>query len=176
MMNTADLQATHKASVGQWFELADTALDETAKWMDMNLQVCRDSIEDMARCCEGACEVRDLGSALQWQASAFKPMAERSAEYGARLASLASGTGLDAGRLFEAQWERLGRQMNNWVGSPSAAMGTGSGDAMAYLRQAMQAFDSVWGGMRQSMAQAQQMALSPAAGHKTAARAKPRKP
>ncbi len=73
MMNTADLQATQKASVGQWFELADTALDETAKWMDMNLQVCRESIEDMARSCAGACEVRDLGSALQWQASALNP-------------------------------------------------------------------------------------------------------
>ncbi len=172
MMNTADLQATQKASVGQWFEMADTALDETAKWMDMNLQVCRESIEDMARCCEGACEVRDLGSALEWQTRALKPFAERSAEYGARLAGLASGTGLDTGRLFEAQWERLSRQMNAWMGAPSAASGAGSADAMAYLRNAMQAFDSVWGGMRQNMAQAQQHALSPAGPPKASSRAR----
>ncbi|MFM8866450.1 MAG: phasin family protein [Limnohabitans sp.] len=163
MMNTADLQATQKASVGQWFELADTALDETAKWMDMNLQVCRESIEDMARSCAGACEVRDLGSALQWQASALKPLAERSAEYGARLAGLASGSGLDAGRLVEAQWERLGPQLQAWMGGTTPALNGGSGDAMAYLRHAMQAFDSVWGGLRQNLLQAQQMGRAPAA-------------
>lgn len=170
MMNTADLQATHKASVGQWFEMADTTLDEVAKWMDMNLRVCRESLEDMAHCCREACEVRDLASAMQWQATAFKPFAERSVEYGARLAGLASGTGLDAGRLFEAQWESLGRQMNAWMSSPPQSIVKGSGDSMAYLRNAMQAFDSVWGGVRQNMARAQQVAPIPARRNKSAAR------
>ncbi len=171
MMSTPDLQAMQKASVGQWFEMADTTLDELAKWMDTNLQVGRESIEDMAHCCQAACEVRDLASAMQWQTTAFKPFAERSAEYGARLAGLASGTGLDAGRLFEAQWESLGRQMNAWMGASSPALAGHPGDAMAYLRNAMQAFDSVWGGMRQNMARAQQVATAPASPGKSAARA-----
>lgn len=171
MMSTPDLQAMQKASVGQWFEMADTTLDEFAKWMDAKLQVCRESIEDMAHCWQAACEVRDLASAMQWETTVFKPFAERSAEYSARLAGLASGTGLDAGRLFEAQWESLGRQMNAWMGASSPVVTGHPGDAMAYLRNAMQAFDSVCGGMRQHMARAQQVATVAASPAKSASRA-----
>lgn len=158
MMTAAEMNASQKAGVGQWFELADKALDETSKWMDLNLSTCRETMEEMANCCQRACDVHDWPSALQWQSAAFKPFAERSAEYGARLVGLASGSGMDVGRSFEAQWESLGQQMNAWTGQ---AMGSlpraGQTPTNDYLRNAMQAFDSVWETMRQNMVQAQQL-------------------
>lgn len=174
MITPTDIHATQKASVGQWFELADKALDETGKLMELNLNACRETMEDMAHCCTSACDVRDLSSALSWQTGALKPLAERSAEYGARLVGIASGSGLDYGRAFEAQWESLGRQMSGWMGQTSMApyAGAGSG-SMDYLRQAMQAFDSVWDTMRRNMAQVQPISQPQA--HKSSAKSASRK-
>ena len=158
MMTPTQLNASHKATVGQWFEMADKALDETSKWMDLHMDVCRHTVEDMAQCCQSACDVKDLPGAWLWQTGAFKPFAERSAEYGARMMGLASGTGLDFGRSFEAQWETMGRQMRDWMGQGVAPFPKTQGESLDYLRHAMQAFDSVWDAMRQNMTQAQQMA------------------
>ena len=94
MMTPTEMNASQKASVAQWFDMADKALDEAAKLMDLNLGVCRETMEDMAHCCQSACDVRDLQSAFNWQTRAFKPFVERSAEYGARLIGL-------RGALFE---------------------------------------------------------------------------
>lgn len=159
MIDTAQTQAAQKAQMNQWFELADKTLDETEKLVDLNLRACRETMAQMAHCCLAACDVHDMPSALNWQTATLKPLAERSAEYGARLVGLASGSGLDFGRTFEAQWESLSRQMNGWMapGAPSAL--SGRGEPMDYLRNSMQAFDSVWEGMRRNLAQAQQLGL-----------------
>lgn len=158
MMTAAQINASQKATVDQWFGLADRALDETGKLMALNFSTCRQSIEDMARSCQSACDVHDLASAWNWQTSAFKPFAERSAEYGARWMGLASGSSLDFGRSFEAQWEHLGRQVNDWMARGAAPMALGKTPSGDYLRHTMQAFDSVWEAMRENLAQAQQMA------------------
>lgn len=175
MMTPTDIQASQKASVAQCFELADKMLDETSKLIDLNLNACRETMEDMAHCCQGACDVRDWPGALNWQTAAIKPFAERSAEYGARLMSLASGSGLDFGRTFEAQWESLGRQMNALMGQSLRPMAQGKGQSSDYMRSAMQAFDSVWDNMRQNMVQAQQMALPKAQAHQSPAKGAGRK-
>jgi phasin family protein len=159
IMNTSQINASQKAQLSQWFELADKTLDETEKLMDLNLRACRETMEQMAHCCLAACDVHDIPSALNWQTAALKPLAERSAEYGARLAGLASGSGLDFGRTFEAQWESLGRQMNGWMVPRTGPTPQGQGEPMDYLRNSMQAFDSVWENMRRNMVQAQQMGL-----------------
>lgn len=175
MMNAEQINASQKASVDQWFDLADKALDETEKLMDLNLNACRGAMEEMAHCCQKACEVRDMPGALQWQTGAFKPFAERSAEYNARLMGLASGSGLDFSRNFEAQWQSLGRQMNAWMQQTPVQMPSGNGPSLDYLRNAMQAFDNVWDVMRHNMVQSQQRVLHKPPAHKSAAKTGGRK-
>ncbi len=160
MIDASPMNASQKAQLTQWFELADKTLDETEKLMDLNLRACRETMEQMAKCCLAACDVRDLPSALNWQTAMLKPLAERSAEYGARLVGLASGSGLDFGHTFEAQWDSLNRQMNGWMVPMATPATQGRGDPMEYLRNSMQAFDSVWESMRRNMAHAQQMGLA----------------
>ncbi len=159
MMDASPMNASQKAQLSHWFELADKTLDETEKLMDLNLRACRETVEQMAHCCLAACDVRDVPSALNWQTAMLKPLVERSAEYGARLVGLASGSGLDFGRTFEAQWDNLSRQMNGWMVPMATAAPQGRSDPMDYLRNSMQAFDSVWESMRRNMAQTQQMGL-----------------
>ena len=174
MIEASQINASQKAQLSQWFELADKTLDETEKLMDLNLRACRETVEQMAHCCLAAWDVRDVPSALNWQTATLKPLAERSAEYGARLVGLASGSGLDFGRTFEAQWDNLSRQMNGWMVPIATPATQGRGDPMDYLRNSMQAFDSVWESMRRNMAQVQQMGLAkvpaPESPHKGTAR------
>lgn len=160
MIDASQMNASQKAQLSQWFELADKTLDETEKLMDLNLRACRETVEQMAHSCLAACDVRDMPSALNWQTAMLKPLAERSAEYGARLVGLASGSGLDFGRTFESQWDKLSRQMNGWVIPMTTPTLQGRGDPMDYLRNSMQAFDSVWESMRRNLLQAQQMGVA----------------
>ena len=159
MMDASQINASQKAHLSQWFELADKTLDETEKLMDLNLRACRETMAQMSHCCLAACDVHDMPSALNWQTAMLKPLAERYAEYGARLVGLASGSGMDFGRAFETQWDSLSRQMNGWMAPMATPALQGRGDPMDYLRNGMQAFDGVWENMRRNMAQAQQMGL-----------------
>lgn len=163
MMDTASINAQQKASLDPWFDMAGQALDETEKLLDLHMQACRELIQDMARSCQSACDVRDMPGALNWQAGAIKPFAERSVEYGARLMGLASGSGLEWGRSLEAQWERMGRQMSAWMTQMGNPLTPLAGGPLDDLRNSMRAFDGIWDAMRQNLMQAQRQGIA----HKT---------
>ena len=171
MMSPDQMQASQKAQVNQWFDLADKSLDEAEKLMDLHLSACRDTLKEMSHCCQNACEIRDVPSAWHWQSGALKPFAEQSAQYGARLMGLASGTGREFSRSFENQWQALTQQMRGMVGDWPRMGGKSPDAAFDYLRNTMQAFDSVWESARQNLQQSQQAALQVVQSHKTPAKA-----
>ena len=168
-MSTDPLRASHRTQVDPWFAWANQNLDEAEKWFDLHLRTCRDSLQDMARCCLSACDVRDMPGALSWQNSAFKPFAERSAEYGARLMGLAAGSGREWSRSFENQWQVLARQMNGGAGEQPRAAMEGPEAAFDYLRNSMQAFDAVWASARRQTEQSWQTAAQATPVHKPVA-------
>lgn len=168
MMSPDQMQASQKAQVNQWFDLADKSLDEAEKLMDLHLSACRDTLKEMSHCCQNACEIRDVPSAWHWQSGALKPFAEQSAQYGARLMGLASGTGREFSRSFENQWQAMTQQMRGMVGDWPRAGAKSPDSAFDYLRNTMQAFDSVWESARQNLQQSQQAALQVVQSHKPA--------
>lgn len=171
MMNTHPMQAAQKAQVNPWFDLAEKSLDEAEKLVDLHLSTCREALKEMAHCCQNASEIRDMPSVWHWQTGAFKPFAEQSAQYGARLMGLASGTGREFSRSFENQWQAMTQQVRSMVGD-WPRMDTKNPDAaFDYLRNTMQAFDSVWESARQNLQQSQQAALQVVQSHKPAAKA-----
>lgn len=177
MMNTNQMQASQKAQFSQWFELADKSLDEAEKLMDLHLSACRETLQEMAHCCQNACDVHDMPTAFHWQNGVFKPFAEHSAQYGARLMGLASGSGREFSRSFENQWQALSQQMRGIMGDWPRAGAQNPDAAFDYLRNTMQAFDSVWESARQNLQQSQQDALKVVQAHKAPAKSgTPRKP
>lgn len=168
MMSKDQISSSQKAQVNQWFGLVDQSLDETEKLFDLHLTACRDTLQEMARCCQSACDVRDMPSALNWQTGAIKPFAEQSAQYGARLMGLASGSGRVFSRAFENQWQDMVRGMNGWMELPAQAGEPVPQAAFDYLRNTMKAFDSVWASAREQLAQSQQAALLAVQTHKPA--------
>ncbi len=164
-MSSADqYPALPKVQVDQWFEWADKSLDEAEKWFDLNFSTCRDTLQDMARCCQSACDVRDMPGALSWQNGAFKPFAERSAEYGARWMGLAVGSGRELSRSLENQWQALARQMHGGFGEKPPFATEWPQAAFGDLYKTMQAFDSIWASARQQMAQSATPIHPPRAG------------
>src|SRR5574343_1358840 len=169
MMTTDQLHASQKNQLSQWFDMADKSLDEAEKLFDLQLSACRETLQEMASCCQSACDVRDVTSAFAWQSAVFKPLAEHSAQYGARLMGLASGTGREFSRTFENQWQAMSRHMTGWMGDLTKPGERGPENAFDYLRNSMNAFDSVWDTVRHNLEQSQQAALQAAQPHKPAA-------
>ena len=175
MMITEQFNASQKAQMNQWFDMADKSLDEIEKLFELNFSTCRDTLQEMANCCQSACDIRDIPGAFSWQTGAFKPFAEHSAQYGARLMGLASGTGREFSRSFENQWQALSRHMTGWMGDLTKPGERGPENAFDYLRNSMNAFDSVWDTVRHNLEQSQQAALQAAQPHKPAAKGAVRK-
>jgi len=171
VMSPEQLQASQKAQVSQWFDLADKSLDEAEKLMDLHLSACRESLKEMAQCCQSACEIHDMPSAWHWQSGMLKPFAEQSAHYGARLMGLASGTGREFSRSLENQWQTLTQPMRGVLGDWPRMDSKSPEAAFDYLRNTMQAFDSVWESARQNLQQSQQAALQAVQPHKAPAKA-----
>jgi phasin family protein len=160
MLTTSQIQASQKAQLSQWFAWADKTLDDAEKLFDLQLSTCRSALQDMARSCQGACDVRDMPAVLSWQSAVCKPLAEHSVQYGARLMGLASQAGRELGRSFENQWQEMNRQMGGWLGQMPATARPGPDAAFEYLRNTMNAFDSVWASTRQQLSQAQQQVVT----------------
>lgn len=158
MMTTDQLHASQKNQVNQWFELVDKSLDETEKLFDLQLSAYRETLHEMATCCQSACDIRDVPGAFSWQTATFKPFAEHSVQYGARLMGLASGSGREIGRSFENQWQAMTQQMRDWMGD-WPRMGPQGAQNFDYFRDTMKAFDNVWESARHQMQQSQDAAL-----------------
>lgn len=169
MMTPDQLHASQKNQLSQWFDMADKSLDEAEKLFDLQLSACRETLQEMANCCQSACDVRDVTSAFAWQSAVLKPLAEHSAQYGARLMGLASGTGREFSRTFENQWQAMTQQMTGWMGN-WPQMGQGGQQPMDYMRDTMKAFDSVWESARQQMAPSSNAVLRPVSATKNHAK------
>jgi len=156
MLTTEQFNASQKAQMSQWFDLVGKTLDEAEKIFQLNLTTCRDCLEQMASSCQNACDIRDMSSALSWQTAVLKPLAENSAQYGARLMGLAAVTGREFGHTFEHQWQDLSRQMSSWTGDVPLAGRQDAESAFGLLGNTMKALDSFWVSARQNLAQSQQ--------------------
>ena len=156
MTHTNPSPVLQKAPFDPWFEWAEKSLDEAEKWFDLNVGACHGTLQDMARSCRSACDVRDMPGALHWHSVALKPFAERSAEYGAQLMGLLAGSGRELGRAFENPWPGMAWQMPGGLGEKSRPAHEWPQAAFDDLRRSMQAFDAIWAPARQQLMQSRQ--------------------
>ncbi len=158
-MSQTAAQTEAKNQIKPWFELADKSLDETEKLLELHLDACRSTLQEMARYCESASAVQDVPGAFNLQAGALKPFAELSAQYGARMMGLASSAGREFSRAAENLWQGMARQSSGWIGDMPGAGAQGPEAMLEYLRNSMRAFDQVWESARQNLEASQDKAL-----------------
>jgi len=147
-MNREQINAAGKAQVGVLFDMANHTAGEVENWMNLNLSVYKEIMNEFAECCDSAWDIQDYAAAMQWQAGVFRPFLDRAMQYNTRLMGMASGSARELTRAFENRWHHLNQhlQMPGWNMGPWPWPRTGD-VSMTALQDATQALMSLWSSM-----------------------------
>ena len=124
-------------------------MGEYENWMNLHLSVYKEIMGEFADCCNAACDVRDVGAAVQWQTMVFRPFLERAVQYNTRLVGVANGSARELSRLLEKRWHQANEHLHhtgNW-GLGVWPWPRSSDVSTAALQEATQALLSLWSAM-----------------------------
>ena len=102
MLTAEQILAAHKANVETLFGLTNKAFEGVEKLVELNVQATKAALAETANHTQAVLAVKDAQELLALQASLVQPLAEKTAAYSRHLYEIASGTGAEFGKAFEA--------------------------------------------------------------------------
>jgi phasin family protein len=160
MMTAEQIVASHKANVETLFGLTAKAFAGVEKLVELNLSAAKAALDESAHNTQSALSVKDAQELLALQASLFQPLAEKTAAYSRHLYDIASGTGSEFSKTFEAQTAAAQKQFAALVDSASANAPAGSEQAVAMMKGAVTAANSAFESVQKAVKQASDLAES----------------
>ena len=150
--------AAHKANVETLFGLTHKAFEGVEKLVELNLQVAKASLIEVAEATKAAMSVKDAQELLALQTSMLQPSAEKAAAYSRHLYDIASGTGAEFGKAFEAKTAEAHKAFSGLVDSAAKNAPAGSETAVAVMKSAVAAATNAFESVQKAVKQASDMA------------------
>jgi len=160
MMTAEQIVASHKANAETLFGLTAKAFAGMEKLVELNLTAAKAALDDSAQSTQTALSVKDAQELLALQASLFQPLAEKTAAYSRHLYDIASGTGGEFTKAFEAQTAAAQKQFAALVDSAAANAPAGSEQAVAMMKGAVTAANNAFESVQKAVKQASDLAES----------------
>jgi phasin family protein len=147
MMTADQVLAAQKANMETLFGLTQKAFEGVEKLVELNVQVAKASLGDVAEHSKAVLSVKDAQELLALQAGMLQPSAEKAAAYSRHVYDIATATGAEVGRVAEAQIAEAQRAFMSVVDTAAKNAPAGSENAVALVKSAVaaanNAFDSV---------------------------------
>ena len=160
MMTAEQIVASHKANVETLFGLTAKAFEGVEKLVELNLSAAKAALAESAQNSQTVLSVKDAQELLALQASLFQPLAEKTAAYSRQLYDIASGTGGEFTKAFEAQAALAQKQFASLVDSASQNAPAGSESAVAMMKSAVAAANNAFESVQKAVKQATDLAES----------------
>jgi phasin family protein len=119
--------------------LTTKAFEGVEKLVELNVTASRAALSEAANHTQAVLAVKDAQELLALQAGLFQPLAEKTAAYSRHLYDIASGTGAEFGKAFEAQATDAQKAFTNLVDSAAKNAPAGSETAVAVMKSAVSA-------------------------------------
>ena len=103
MMTAEQVVAAHKANVETLFGLTNKAFEGVEKLVELNLQVAKAALGEVADNTRAALSVKDAQELLALQATMLQPAAEKAASYSRHVYDIAAATQAEVAKVAEAQ-------------------------------------------------------------------------
>ena len=103
MLTAEQILAAQKANTETLFGLTNKAFEGVEKLAELNVAASKAVLSDVASHTQALLSVRDAQELLALQAGLIQPLAEKTAAYSRHLYDIASGTGAEFGKAFEAE-------------------------------------------------------------------------
>ena len=138
-MTAEQVLAAQKANLETLFGLTNKAFEGVEKLVELNLQVAKASLGEVAESAKAALSVKDAQELLSLQAGLLQPAAEKAAAYSRHLYDIAAATGAEVTKVAESQVADLQKSFAGVVDTAVKNAPAGSENAVALVKSAMAA-------------------------------------
>jgi phasin family protein len=160
MLTPEQILAAHKANVETVFGLTAKAFAGVEKLVELNVTAAKAALADASETTQAALSVKDAQQLLALQAGLMQPLAEKAASYSRHLYDIASGTGAEFGKAFEAQSAEGQKKFMGLVDSATQNAPAGSEAAVAVMKNAVAAANNAFESVQKAVKQATEAAES----------------
>jgi phasin family protein len=159
MTFTADqLLAAQKANIETLFGLTNKAFEGVEKLVELNLQVAKTTLGEVAETTQAALSVKDAQELLALQASLLQPAAEKAAAYSRHLYDIFAGTNAEVTKVAEATVADAQKKALALVDTAVRNAPAGTENAVALVKSAVAAANNAYESVHKAAKQAAEVA------------------
>ena len=158
MLTAEQILASHKASLATLFDLGQKAFEGVEKLVELNLQVAKAALGEVADTTRAALSVKDAQELLALQATMLQPAAEKAASYSRHLYDIAAATQAEVTKVAEAQFAEAQKNFAATVDAALKNAPAGSENAVALVKSAMAAANNAYESVSKAAKQAADVA------------------
>ncbi len=158
MLTAEQVLASQKATVETLFGLTSKAFEGVEKLVELNMTASKAALAEAAGTTQAVLNIKDAQELLALQASLFQPLAEKTAAYSRHLYDIASGTGAEFGKAFEAQTAEAQKKFLAVVDNAAKNAPAGSETAVAVFKSAVAAGNNALESVQKAVKQATDVA------------------
>jgi phasin family protein len=158
MMTAEQVLSAHKANVETLFGLTNKAFEGVEKLVELNLQVAKAAMTEVADTTRAALSVKDAQELLALQASMLQPAAEKAAAYSRHLYDIAAATNAEVTKVAEAQIAEAQKKFAAGVDTAMKNAPAGSENAVALVKSALAAANNAYESVSKATKQAADVA------------------
>ena len=158
MLTAEQFLAAHKSNVETLFGLTNKAFEGVEKLVELNLQVAKAAIGEVAETTRAALSVKDAQELLALQAGLLQPAAEKAAAYSRHLYDIAAATNAEVTKVAE---ETAAQAQQKFVAAVDTAVKNapaGTENAVALVRSAVAAANNAYESVHKAAKQAADVA------------------
>ena len=158
MMTTEQMMAAHKSNVEILFGLTGKAFEGVEKLVELNLQVAKAAMSEVADTTKAALSVKDAQELMALQAGLLQPVAEKAAAYSRHLYDIAASTGAEVNKAAEASTADAQKKFMSMVDTAVKNAPAGSENVVALVKSAVAAANNAFDGVQKATKQATDVA------------------
>ena len=150
--------ATQKANMDMLFSLTHKAFESVEKLVELNLQVAKATLGEVAETTQAALAVKDVQELMALQASLLQPSAEKAAAYSRHVYDIVAGVSADMGKTAEATMADGQKKVMAMVDTAVKSAPAGSENVVALMKSAVAAANNAFETVQKASKQATEVA------------------
>ena len=158
MLTAEQVFAAHKANLETLFGLTNKAFEGVEKLVELNLQVAKTALSEVAENTQAALSVKDAQELLALQSSLLQPSAEKAASYSRHLYDIATATNAEVAKVAEAQLADVQKKFSTIVDTAAKNAPAGTENAVALVKSAVAAANNAFESVQKAAKQASEVA------------------
>ena len=158
MLTAEQIVVAHKANVETLFGLTGLAFEGVEKLVELNIQVAKSAMAEVAQTTQAALSVKDAQELMALQAGLLQPAAEKAAAYSRLVYEIAASTGAEVNRVAEATAADAQAKFMSVVDNAVKNAPAGTENAVALVKSAVAAASNAFESVQKAGKQAAEVA------------------